>query len=190
MKSTTSTLRCACLIAVFTATCLATNYALIGLPNIKVMDLIVFVAGLNFGVFVGATTGALIWMIYSWLNPYGVLGLPTWLLISFGQAMYGVVGGLLGKTTSWRSGNFPNNFKIELALWGFVLTLFYDLVSNIGFAVTYGIPLIYVLVTGWLVPPWFGIIHEVSNTILFSLATGPLVKVINGLLGGEDVHAK
>jgi len=175
-----------CLIAVLTALCLGTNYALIWLPNVKVMDFIVFLAGLNFGILVGAATGSLIWVVYGWINPYGVLSLPTWLLITFGQTMYGVVGGLLGRTTSWPLRRFSNNFKIELALLGFVLTFLYDLVSNIGFAVTYEIPLIYVLATGWLVPPWFGIIHEVSNAILFSLATCPSIKAINGLLGGEE----
>lgn len=183
MKPTLTILIRVCLIIVLTATCLATNYALIGLPNVKLMDLIVFVAGLNFGIFVGATTGAFTWMVYGWLNPYGVLSLPTWLLITFGQAMYGVAGGLLNRVTSWPLGRFSNNFKIELALWGFVLTFFYDLVSNIGFSITYGIPFVYVLVTGWLVPPCFGVIHEVSNAILFSLATGPLIKAINGILG-------
>jgi len=190
MKSSSPMLRRVSLIAVLTATCLATNYALSWAPNIKVTDLIVFVAGLNFGVSVGSTIGVLIWTIYSWLNPYGVLSLPTWLFITFGQAMYGIVGGLLRRTICWRPGNFSNNFKVELALWGFVLTFFYDLVSNIGFAVTYGMPLLYALVTGWLIPPYFGIIHEVSNAALFSLATDPLFKAINGLIGGENVHAK
>ena len=64
-----STVRDISLITVLTALCVGGNYALIGLPNIKVMDLVVFVSGFVFGTFIGATTGILAWTLYGVINP-------------------------------------------------------------------------------------------------------------------------
>lgn len=50
---------------------LGQQYALIWLPNVKVMDLIVFVSGLRFGAYVGGIVGVLVWAIYCSINPYG-----------------------------------------------------------------------------------------------------------------------
>lgn len=45
------------LIVALVALCVASNYAMISIYNVKFMDLIVFVAGFAFGPFVGATVG-------------------------------------------------------------------------------------------------------------------------------------
>ena len=45
----------ACSTAVMTAACLATNYALVGVPNVKLMDLLVFASGFLFGTKVGVS---------------------------------------------------------------------------------------------------------------------------------------
>lgn len=179
----------ACLIAVLAATCTVSNYALLGLPNVSVMDLIVFVSGFCFGSRVGATVGALAWCVYGSINPYG-FSLPIWISTMIGEALYGVVGGLRGKvglnphSSRIRSHKLVN-FDVEMALWGFVLTFVYDLFTNIAFALTFGVPVFYALATGWLVPPWFGVLHEGSNLILFFFATIPLVKVVQKLKGGD-----
>lgn len=47
------------LIAVITATCIASNYLLIGVINVKFMDLIVFASGFVFGPAIGASVGIL-----------------------------------------------------------------------------------------------------------------------------------
>jgi hypothetical protein len=58
-----------------TAACLSTNYLLIGVTNVKFMDLIVFVSGIVFGPFVGASIGVLTWLVYRYPEPLRLL--PT-----------------------------------------------------------------------------------------------------------------
>src|SRR6266568_1019214 len=54
--------------AVFTALALATNYALIGIPNVKIMDTLVFIAALFFGLRLG---GLLSTFAYDALTNFG-----------------------------------------------------------------------------------------------------------------------
>lgn len=46
-------------VSVFTALALTTDYAMLPLPNVKLMDTIVFVSGMVFGLPVGISVGAL-----------------------------------------------------------------------------------------------------------------------------------
>src|SRR2546428_6453512 len=78
--------------AVFTALALATNYALIGIPYVKVMDTLVFVAALFFGFRLGIGVAASVWLIYGFVNPNGV---DTFLMLSFlmvGECFYALAG--------------------------------------------------------------------------------------------------
>ncbi|MGA9387273.1 MAG: hypothetical protein WBV70_00410, partial [Candidatus Bathyarchaeia archaeon] len=45
------------LIATFCALAIGTDYALVGVPNVKLMDLIVFLGGFLFGSVVGSSIG-------------------------------------------------------------------------------------------------------------------------------------
>jgi len=49
-----------CVIAVTVALCIGSNYALINVPNFKLMDFFVFISGVIFGSLVGASIGILI----------------------------------------------------------------------------------------------------------------------------------
>src|SRR2546422_9219906 len=55
--------------AVFTALALATNYALIRIPNVKIMDTLVFIAALFFGLRLGFGVSASVWAVYRFVNP-------------------------------------------------------------------------------------------------------------------------
>ena len=175
-----------CLIAVLTAVCVGGNYALIGLPNIKVMDLIVFAAGFVFGTLIGATTGALTWIVYGTLNPLGS-NFPIWLSTMVGETIFGIVGGILGRLEYRNLEDIYNfRFSLEMGLWGLVLTVFYDLLTNIVFAITFKVPMIAAIVTGWFIPPWFGFLHEVSNLLLFFVAVHPLIRAIRKVRGSDE----
>jgi len=176
------TVRDVSIITVLTALCVAGNYALVGLPNIKVMDLVVFVAGFAFGVSVGATIGGLAWIVYGAINPFG-FSLPVWLSTIVGETMFGIAGGILGRISYKTSEKNFNifRFSFEMGLWGLIITIIYDLFTNTVFAITFNVPIVAAIVTGWLIPPWFGILHEAGNFILFSSAVYPLTRVIGTL---------
>jgi len=176
-----NTLQTASVVATFTALILATNYALIGIPNVKLMDLLVFIAGFRFGCLVGASVGALSWCIYGTLNPYG-FSLPILISTSLGETIYGLVGGLLRmpvhnpiNKAEWLT------FSIKFGVFGFLLTFLYDLETNLVFAYTFGVPVPVALAMG--VP--FAVTHEVSNALLFALAGPPIVFALKKLKGGD-----
>src|SRR5712691_7455618 len=58
----------------FTALAIATDYAMLPLANIKLMDSIVFVSALAFGLGVGVSVGTLTWLVYGSVNPLGSSG--------------------------------------------------------------------------------------------------------------------
>jgi hypothetical protein len=167
-------------IAIMTALCVATNYLLVGVVNVKFMDLIVFVSGIAFGGVVGGSVGVLTWLVYGTINPYG-FSLPILAATCVGEAIYGLAGGLLGQL------NFPKIKRdgrkplveegIKFAIIGFLLTSVYDFLTNFVTALFLGLPLLAVLIAG--IP--FALIHEVSNSIFFFVGVSPLVSVIKRL---------
>lgn len=166
-----------------TALCIATNYALVGVHQVKVMDFIVFVGGCCLGPLAGASIGVLSWLIYGTINPYGFVP-QVWLAAMFSEAIYGLVGGLLGKILFLK--NF-NGMRLKLSVFfgtvGLISTLFYDLATTVVFASVFGVP---ILVAIFLGAP-FTILHQVSNAAIFGLSSVPAIAVLKKLLGGERV---
>jgi hypothetical protein len=87
------------LIPVFTALSLATNYAMIDIPNVKLMDAFVFIAAFLFGLKVGLGTAISIWAVYGFINPYGQDDLTLLLFLMAGECLYAVSGALLSRTS-------------------------------------------------------------------------------------------
>ena len=170
-----------CVIAITVALCIGSNYALVSIPNFKAMDFFVFISGFIFGPLVGASIGILIWLIYGVMNPYGFVP-QVWLATMFSESIYGIAGGVIGRGTA--STNFYSNrfgLSFLLGITGFFLTLFYDLVTNIVYALAFNIPIGIALITG--VP--FALVHELSNTILFGTCSIPLIIALEKFIGGE-----
>jgi hypothetical protein len=84
---------------VFTALSLATNYAMIDIPNVKLMDAFVFIAAFLFGLEVGLGTAISIWAVYGFINPYGQDDLTLLLFLMAGECLYAVSGALLSRTS-------------------------------------------------------------------------------------------
>jgi len=170
----------ASVIAVMTAACIVSNYLLIGVFNVKLMDLIVFSSGFLFGPSVGASVGILTWLVYGTLNPYG-FSLPVLVATSLMESVYGIVGGILGKRGNMGVGLTGN---LKYGIIGFLLTFLYDLVTNIVSGLSAGIPLGVALITG--IP--FAIAHQGSNAAFFFLGASPLISAVGRLIpnGGKD----
>ena len=164
----------ASVIAVMTAACIVSNYLLIGVFNVKLMDLIVFSSGFLFGPTVGASVGILTWLVYGTLNPYG-FSLPVLISTSLMESLYGIVGGFLGTRGSMGVGL---SSSLKYGIVGFLLTFVYDLVTNIVSGLSAGIPLTVALITG--IP--FAIAHEGSNAAFFFLGAHPLISAVGRLI--------
>jgi hypothetical protein len=148
------------------------------------MDMIVFISGLAFGMTVGATVGVLTWLVYGTLNPYG-FSLPILVATCLGEAMYGFIGGLLGKRGFLSEDSSKFSLLTEgakFAVIGFLLTFMYDLFTNVISGLVAGIPLFIALASG--IP--FALVHELSNIVFFFVGVSPLMKGINRITAGTS----
>lgn len=173
-------------IAILAALSIGTNYAMISLYNIKLMDLIVFIGGFCFGPLVGALIGITSWVVYGTLNPLG-FSMHIWLATMFSESIYGVVGGLVRKALSSYEIASPPRERINTYVFfgsvGVLLTFAYDVITNIVFGYVVDIPLLFAIVSGF-VP--FGLIHVISNAVFFGLGCVPAINAISSLTGGKN----
>lgn len=168
------------LVTLMVTACIGSNYALIGLPNFKIMDLLVFVSGFTFGPLIGASIGALVWAVYGVLNPYGFVP-QIWIATMLSETIYGLAGGTLAKCVpAVHLSSHRTGLAILFGAAGFLLTLLYDLITNVVFALTFSIPIVVALIAG--IP--FMIIHIMSNTALFGICSAPLIAVLDRSLKG------
>jgi len=180
--------RDACITTLMVAACLATNYTLVGIPNVKLMDFLVFASGLLFGLKVGVAVAVLTWAIYGTLNPYGFC-LPILLATTASETIYGLAGGLLGRHglldrldedgLAWTA--------YKLGVLGFSLTALYDLLTNLAFAYAFHMPLLPTLALG----TYFALVHETSNALIFAFCTPALARLKSlGIPGLQEPSAR
>jgi len=167
------------LIALLTALGVSTNYALIFLPNVKLMDAVVFVAGFAMGPGAGALTAALVWLVYGVINPYG-FSLPILLTTITGETVYGVVGGLLGRRMSRRgkpgAGLAASERSILLGVTGLLCTLVYDVFTNaVSGLIAYNSIWLGLATMNFPLP--LGLMHEASNLFFFALVAPLLISI-------------
>ncbi len=172
-------------IAILAALSIGTNYAMISLYNIKLMDLIVFIGGFCFGPLVGALIGIISWVVYGTLNPLG-FSMNIWLAAMLSESIYGIVGGLVRKALSSYEIASPTHERINTYVFfgavGLLLTLTYDVITNIVFGYSFDLPLLFAILSGF-VP--FGLIHVMSNAVFFGFGCVPAINAISSLTGGK-----
>lgn len=173
------------IIIVLTALSIGTNYVMISLYNVKLMDLIVFIGGFCFGPIVGALIGIISWAVYGTLNPLG-FSLHIWLATMFSESIYGVAGAFMRKSLN-RDGineiiNRGVNTCVFFGVFGMFLTFVYDVITNIVFGYVNNWSILFAVIFGF-VP--FGLVHMVSNAFFFGLGCVPAIKAILNVVGGE-----
>ncbi len=168
------------LVAVASALAIATNYLLLPVENVKLMDLIVFIVGYLAGPFAGAFTGILTWSVYGPINPNG-FSLPVWIATMLGESLYGIVGGIFGRRFSLSVVNgtrFRANAVLGAAALG--VTFVYDIFTTLVHAWVFGVPLnsgAFVFYLAVSVP--FFVAHEASNLLLFALIAVPVIRPLS-----------
>ncbi|MFX1492360.1 MAG: ECF transporter S component [Promethearchaeota archaeon] len=174
-KKRTAAIRVA-LIAVLAALAIGGNYALSAVPNIELSSVMVFLSGFLFGPIIGALVAFIAMLIYQLWNPWGAFIPPIGLAVIGCTIVIGIVGGILGKAMQGLDYSDSSWFLLPI-LFGVLLTLFFDLVTNFAYCFTFGIPFIVVLITG--LP--FMMVHIPSNAILFLLLTQPVTQAVHQL---------
>jgi uncharacterized membrane protein len=168
------------MIAMFCALSIGTDYALYGLWNVKLMDFIVFVCGFCFGSVAGASVGVISWSVYGTLNPQGFV-LPVLLATTFSETIYGIAGGLLRKGLTDLKGE-TRKASVFFASVGALLTVIYDVVTNVVFGLVAGWNVVFAVVVGFIP---FGLTHEISNFVFFGVGSVSVITAINKVVGGE-----
>jgi LytS/YehU family sensor histidine kinase len=163
-------------IAIFAALAIGGNYVLSAIPNVELSSVMVFLSGFLFGPFIGALVGFIAMLIYQLWNPWGTFLPPIGLAVIGCTIFIGIVGGILGQALR-RLDHSDNRWFLVPALFGILLTLFFDLVTNFAYSLTFGIPFIITIITG--LP--FMIIHIASNAVLFGLLTQPVTLAVHQL---------
>ncbi|MEM2028212.1 MAG: hypothetical protein QXN40_00050 [Candidatus Bathyarchaeia archaeon] len=173
------------LIALMTSASLASNYAMIWIPNVKFMDLFVFISGYLMGLIPGMLVGILIWLVYGTINPYGFNSVVL-AATCLGETFYAIAGwlsarfklgssirsiGELGRGELWLT-------NLMFGIIGFFATFFYDLFTNIVSVVIVGLPPLMAIISG---AP-FAVAHEASNFFFFFFGCSPLIVTVKKLV--------
>jgi hypothetical protein len=151
---------------------------------VEFTSLFTFLVGILYGSLVGGFFGGFVMFVNGFFSPWGFGGL----MIPFqivGMVIIGIVGGVykrcMAKTGFTR-------ISAEVTILGAFLTLLYDVITNVGVAVTYvlsgtswSIALILAISSGAL----FSLIHIASNIVLFGSGFVPLLKALQKVPVGE-----
>ena len=175
------------LIVVLSALSIGTNYALVGVSNVKLMDFIVFFGGFCFGSIVGGSIGVISWLVYGLINPLGFVP-QIWVATMLSESIYGFVGGIIGKKLNSNTLQAQRlSASVFFATVGFLPTVLYDLITNIVYAYSFNLPLMSTIILG---AP-FTLLHEAANAAIFGLCTLPLIVAMGkSLLRQQNVFLK
>lgn len=140
-------------LAILAALSISTNYAMISLSNVKLMDFVVFVGGFCFGPFAGALIGVVSWIVYGSLNPLG-FSLPIWFSTMFSEVIYGVAGAFMKRSLNPEGLREFKHERVSVSIYfgiiGTFLTLTYDIITNIVFGYVSGWSIFFALVVGFV----------------------------------------
>jgi hypothetical protein len=144
------------------AAAFALKYPLIGIPNVEPLTLAFFALGYAYGARWGAFVGIVGEGAFATFNPLGMPIPQVWAAQILGMALAGIAGGLIRPFFDpVRSARIRAAFA---AVAGIAVTLVFDTVTNLAFAVSIG-PFWPVMIAA--IP--FAAIHLLSNALLFAL---------------------
>jgi hypothetical protein len=167
------------IVAVFTALSLATDYAMTGFQNIKVMDTLVFLAAFLFGFRSGIGVALLTRFIFGVVNPIGPADPITLVFVMIGECFFVIAG--IGLRRTFVASSFPKGSReyerltIVLSLVGLMATFAFDVLTNFASLLLKTSSLYQAFVVGNIVGVPFAVIHEVSNAFFFALVAPAVI---------------
>jgi len=174
------------LIAVFTALSLATNYVMIDVPNVKLMDALVFIAAFLFGLEVGLGSAISIWITYGFINPYGQADPTLLVFLITGESFYAIAGAVLSRASVAKDllnkAQPHGRMNLLFGLIGFQATFAYDVLTNFGTWAFKTSSLYQALIIGVITGVPFAILHEASNIVFFATVV-PLAIAASNRMG-------
>lgn len=157
------------LTSLFSATAIGLGYALAPIPNVELITATLFLSGYILSWKYGIYSAVITYLVFSIFNPFG-FSHP--LLLS---------AQIIGGITAVIAGNISRKYKnlIIFILSGFLITLFYDVITNIaGYLVFVSEQTLIVYIAGGII---FCLIHIISNIFIFGLILFPLQRLFEKL---------
>ena len=116
----------------FVALILASNYALAGLPNVKLFDALVFAAGYALGFRRGAAVAVAAWLVYGQINPWGAAQPQLLAVLIAGETLYAGAGALARRFVGpGRVTLGPSAATLAFLVPALVVTPVYDVLTNV-----------------------------------------------------------
>ncbi|MBN1480426.1 ECF transporter S component [candidate division KSB1 bacterium] len=151
--------------ALFVALAVAMGYLFLLIPNVEMISATVFIAGAVVGARWGLLVGFVSELIFSLFNPMGAAAPPLLVAQLFCFMIIGFFGGLIGlpkQVKLWR-------FSLVCGLAGFFLTLLYDVLTTLSFALFIAGDDLRKLLTIFTAGAVFNATHSLINTIIFTI---------------------
>lgn len=163
--------------AVFTAAILGSDFALSGLPNVKLLDVLVFVSSFIFGLSVGASVAVLSELAWSFLSPYGVAGVITPFLV-LGELLYAIAGRLAYRI--WKDKiTFGSIYSFAVGSLLAMCAFFWDFETNLGTAIiaTWPQTSFAAIIAYQIAGIGFALAHEISDFIFGALLAPAVISL-------------
>lgn len=163
------------LISLFAAAMVALGLTFITVPNVELVTLTCFLAGVFLGTRDGIAAAALGEGLYSFLNPMGAAPPPLFLAQVIGMSLAAFVGSMSAKDTFW----LFVRFKIDKTKWpiwkssiffgvlGLLLTLIFDLLTTASFLLFAGLS-VEKFIASLVFGMYFYFLHIGFNTLIFA----------------------
>ncbi len=170
--------------AAFVVAILASNYALAAIPNVKLFDLLVFVAGYALGVRRGATVAVAAWFVYGQVNPFGYAPAPLLVTLMAAEVGYAAAGAVVRRFMPPKRVRLgPGLAWAAFACAALASTVAYDVATNVYTGIFWaGLAGSGASTSAWvwtaLSNPgalFFMTAHVGSNLVFFTLFGPPLV---------------
>jgi hypothetical protein len=161
-------------LTIFTALIVGSDFALAGVPNVKLVDTLVFVAAYMFGLPIGASVGILSELIWAYASPWGMPGYIAPFLV-LGEVSYALAGSLAARLWAIEPG-FRSGKSLAIGGLLSLCAFLWDLETNLGTALVAFWPsltLANVLGTELFGIP-FMFSHEVSD-FMFGMLLVPVI---------------
>ena len=159
-------------------------------PNVEFTSLFTFLVGILYGSLIGGFFGGFVMFVNGFLSPWGFAGFMMPFQI-IGMAIIGFAGGIYRR---YGIGVHSAQVSAEVAVLGAFLTLLYDIITNVGFAVQLttlsGIPWHIALIGVFSTGAPFSLVHIISNIALFGSGLILLLKALHRVPGGEALWSK
>ena len=169
-------------ILAFVAAILATNLALTSFPNVKLFDLMVFLAGYTLGFRRGAAVAVAAWLVYGNFNPYGPTTLPLLATVMAAETVYAGAGAFVRRMVAPGSVRLlPSRSSLFFAAAAVVSTLAYDIAANLYTGISWAMFAGSTDYSRWIVIALFNpgalffTAAHLSSNVLFFAAFAPLL---------------